>query len=61
MIHMFWEDCNEPSFQKHICKIFIVKKMQGVMSLQRARIHKKEEPKRLNNLSGNFVEYFYKD
>lgn len=31
------------------------------MSLQRARIHKKEEPKRLNNLSGNFVEYFYKD
>ena len=35
--------------------------MQGVMSLQRARIHKKEEPKRLNNLSGNFVEYFYKD
>ena len=20
MIHMFWEDCNEPSFYKHICK-----------------------------------------
>ena len=20
MIHMFWEECNEPSFYKHICK-----------------------------------------
>ena len=20
MIHMFWENCNEPSFYKHICK-----------------------------------------
>lgn len=20
MIHMFWEDCNKPSFHKHICK-----------------------------------------
>ena len=20
MIHMFWKDCNEPSFYKHICK-----------------------------------------
>ena len=20
IIHMFWEDCNEPSFYKHICK-----------------------------------------
>ena len=35
--------------------------MQGVISLPRARIHKKAETKRLNNLPNNFVETFYKD
>ena len=34
--------------------------MQSVISLPRARIHKKEETKRLNNLPNNFVETFYK-
>ena len=35
--------------------------MQGVMYLPRASIHKKEDTKRLSNLSNNFVESFYKD
>ena len=35
--------------------------MEGVISLPYARIHKKEETKRLNNRPGNFVETFYKD
>ena len=35
--------------------------MEGVISLSYARIHKKEETKRLNNCPGNFVETFYKD
>ena len=34
--------------------------MQGVISLPRARIRKKEETKRLNNLPNNFIETFYK-
>ena len=40
-------------------KKFTVKKMQGVTSLPHARIHEKEETKRLNNLPNNFVETFY--
>ena len=35
--------------------------MEGVISLPRTRIHKKEETKRLNNLPGNFVQTFYRD
>ena len=34
--------------------------MQGVISLPRARIHKTEEAKRLNNFLKNFVETIYK-
>ena len=36
-------------------------KKQGVISLPVARIHKKEEIKRLKNLPSNFTESFYKD
>ena len=35
--------------------------MQDVISLLHARIHKKEETKRLNNLPSNFVESIYRD
>ena len=35
--------------------------MYGVISVSRARIHKKEETKRLNNLLGNFVQTFHTD
>ena len=35
--------------------------MDGFISLPRARIHKKEPTKKLNNLPGNFAESFYKD
>lgn len=35
--------------------------MQDVISLLHARIHKKEEMKRLNNLPSNFVESIYRD
>ena len=35
--------------------------MYGVISVPHARIHKKEETKRLNNLLGNFVQTFYTD
>ena len=35
--------------------------MAAFISLTGNRIHKKEEKKRLNNLSSNFVESFYKD
>ena len=42
-------------------KRFYCKKMQGVISLPCARIHKKEETKRLNNLPNNFFETFHKD
>ena len=35
--------------------------MQGVITLPRGRIHKKQERKRLSNLPGNLVESFYKD
>ena len=40
---------------------FVEKKMAAFISLTGNRIHKKEETKRLNNLSSNFVESFYKD
>ena len=35
--------------------------MQGLISLLHARINKKEETKRLNNLPSNFVESIYRD
>ena len=35
--------------------------MDGFISLPRARIHKKEEIKRLNNLLSNFAESFSRD
>ena len=35
--------------------------MQDVISLLHARIRKKEETKRLNNLPSNFVESIYRD
>ena len=35
--------------------------MAAFISLTGNRIHKKEETKRLNNLSSNFAESFYKD
>ena len=35
--------------------------MDGFISLPRARIHKKEQIKKLNNRPTNFVESFYKD
>ena len=35
--------------------------MQGLISLLHARINKKEETKRLNNLPSNLVESIYRD